>query len=83
MAGSLSAREATSLYVELRGRAQGTSTRRLRWQLRRLPQHSDDDRTRVRRRAVTDELALRDHPPAVRAITVAYSGRSQATWGDR
>lgn len=51
--------EVHSAYLEARGRAQGASTRRLRWRLRHMPQHSADHRQAAERKAVADELRTR------------------------
>lgn len=47
------------LYVDARGRAMGASTLRLRFRLRCLPQHTNDQRTAARVKAIRDELAHR------------------------
>lgn len=43
-------------YASTRGWAMGVSTRRLRWRLRRLPQHSDDQQQAAQIKALRDEL---------------------------
>jgi hypothetical protein len=45
-----------SAYVGARGWAMGATTRRLRWRLRWLPQHSGDQQTAARVKAFRDEL---------------------------
>jgi len=46
-------------YADARGRAMSSSTLRLRWQLRRLPQHSLDETVMAKVKALRDELRWR------------------------
>lgn len=51
--------EVHGAYLDARGWATSATTRRLRWRLRRLPQHSRDPKTLAKRKAFGDELTLR------------------------
>jgi hypothetical protein len=48
-------------YTDARGWAMGASTVRLRFRLRRLAQHSNDDRQAAAAKALRDELRDRGH----------------------
>jgi hypothetical protein len=48
-----------SAYVGARGWAMGTSTRRLRWRLRRLARHTTDQQQAAQVKALRDELRSR------------------------
>jgi hypothetical protein len=51
--------EVHGAYVDARGWAQGASTLRLRWRLRRLPQHAADQQQAAEVKALRDELCDR------------------------
>jgi len=52
-------RAVAAAYADARGRAMSSSTLRLRWQLRRLPQHSLDETVMAKVKALRDELRWR------------------------